>query len=131
MRTGTFHLLDNRAFSLHLLEQDFPDQIERIEDLGIGQPVVHDIPVFAGQEHSSVFHHVQVLRKIADCDREQVCQSRDRHLLIPERVQNLQAQWMRENLAHFSVPGIDLGLWMSRPWIVSCHVLALLNSIEL
>jgi len=94
MRAGTFHLPDNHAFPLHLLEQDFPDQIERIEDLGIRQPVVHDIPVFASQEHSPVFHHVQVLRKVSDGDREPVGQSRDRHLLIPERIQNLQAQWM-------------------------------------
>ena len=58
MRAGAFHLPDNRAFPLHLLEQDFPDQIKRVKNLGIRQPVVHNIPVFAGSKHSPVFHHI-------------------------------------------------------------------------
>jgi len=31
MRADTFDLPDNHAFSLYLLQQDFSDQIERIE----------------------------------------------------------------------------------------------------
>jgi hypothetical protein len=89
MHAGTFHLPDNRALPLHLLEQDFPDQIECIEDLWVAQSVVHDIPVFAGPEHAPVFHHVQVLRKVADGNPESVGHVRNGHLFIPERIQNL------------------------------------------
>jgi hypothetical protein len=55
---GAFDLPDNRGFLLHLLQQDFPDQIESPEDLGIGKPVVDDIPLFARHQHAPVFHHV-------------------------------------------------------------------------
>src|SRR5579859_2643302 len=131
MRASIFHFPENRAFPPHLLEQDFPDQIKRIKNLGICQPVVHDIPVLAGPKHSPVFHHIQVLRKVAEGNPEPVGHVRNGHLLITERVQDLQAQRMRKNLAHFRVPGIDLGLWVHRAWIVFRHGLKLRYSIEL
>jgi hypothetical protein len=92
--TDAFHMSENRAFPLHLFEQDFPDQIEGCEHFGIAQPVVHDISILAGHNHAALFHHVQVLREVANGNPKQACHVRDGHFLVPEGVQDLQAQWM-------------------------------------
>ncbi len=55
---------DQRRILLYLLEEDIAKDVESLKELGIGNVVVHGVPVFAGAKNVALPHHCQVLGKV-------------------------------------------------------------------
>jgi hypothetical protein len=98
---------EQELIALELLEENVPDHIEGLEDFGVAEPIVDGVAFLAAHKDTAIFHHGEVLGEGGQADPQATRQFPDAQLLLTQRVDDLQAGRMGEDLTHFGMVGVE------------------------
>src|SRR3989338_9221488 len=102
---------NENAFALHLFQQSLPDQIERFQHLGIGQPVVDVVSFLPRRQHAPLLHHVEVLGQVPNGNPQPPSQIGNRHFLLTQDIQDFETSGVGKYFAHIGVAPVKLALY--------------------